>query len=539
MRFKTLSFLILITLIFAGNVFAAPGIKIVEPTNGIVVVPGQNLVIRLEAVEGLNATEGILASGSWLAEGFNSLPASFAITIPTDLTGKVTIAATAYSAYSGQGGIDKIDIIIKLQAALTTLVSNQNSIDIDLDWNGNIKDGNLCYISTIYGIYADGVERKIPVEELTFVSSDPSVVSVDSKGNYEVHKVDSASITVSSGNVSKTFPLVFHQPTGIRPSETILPTVQIDIQPPTNQVGWYNQDITITLTAQDNEGGSGISEISYQFPYFDAKSTWVKDTRVVIPFTEEGIYLFRYVARDKERNSSGHQSVELRIDKTPPQTTAIISPSPDADGWITSLPVNVSFTAQDNLSGVASTTPTVTLTKNGEYNLEYHSTDVAGNVESSKTVTVKIAVNDTTPPQITLGLQRLGWWSWFKFYKFIYSASDDDSGVKEVKAGLITPNVANFDFKFKKSKKTTITIDEKKQAVTINAPELQAISEQLKQSLLLINNNQLVHLDRTARQDKWQISQIGSCLFIKAPSIVFKAQVTDNAGNSASQELKF
>jgi len=97
----------------------------------------------------------------------------------------------------------------------------------------------------------------------------------------------------------------------------------------------------------------------------------------------------------------------------------------------------------------------------------------------------------------------------------------------------------NFTFRLKESKTTTIIIDEKKRMITINAVQPQAVLVQLKQGLLLIDNNQLLHLDRTARQDNWEIYQYGPCLFIKAPSIVFKVQATDNAGNSSSQELNF
>lgn len=521
--------------------FAAPGIKITHPENNSTVNPGQQITITLEATEGFVINRGRLGTLNFFTDEIWSLPATFTVIIPQDAIGALSIMAIA----TGKGNItaqDNISLKIEQTATLQSLIVTPDKISIKKDWEGNIDyyERDVPWYIGVKGMYSDGVAREISNFGTTYTSIDPTVASVNAEGKITIHKVGETKILISNSGVSAEVPIIFEEPRGIRPQETKPPTTSIDIQPPSNQAGWHNETVTVTITAVDNEGGSGIQEIDYQWYNLRGGLEITQGDRAVLTLSEEGVNHLRYYAVDKERNEEqADHDIEFKLDKTPPVTTATITPQPNADGLITSLPVVVSFTATDNLSGVASTTPNATLTKNGEYKLEYYSTDVAGNVESSKTITVKIAVIDTVPPQITLGLQRLGFWSWFNFYRLIYSAVDDNSGVKEVKAGLSTPNIADFGFKLKESKKTAITIDEKKKMVIINAPQPQTISEQLKQNLLLIDNNQLLHLDRTKRQDNWKITQNGLFLFIKAPSIVFKAQATDKAGNSDSQELSY
>lgn len=523
----------------SGNAIAGTGVKITSPSKDTIVNPGQTIEVTIEAVDGFAIKNGmIIVQGNDIPD-FTSLPVFFTITVPKELTETLTISVFAMDL-AGNNGYDMINLHVQQTATIQSFVIwGDKVLDVYLDWNNNIKTGKTGNIAITQAIYSDNVERKIPIEELTFTSSDPSIVSVDGKGNYEIYKVGDASITVSAGNDSQMFPLVFHKPIGIRPTQTTPPTVNMDITPKPNAAGWNNSDITITLTSQASNESAGIDNIDYEFPYLSAESTFIKNSQAIIAFSTEGINLFRYGAMDKEGNDADEQSTTINLDKTPPVTTATVTPQPNADGWITSLPVSVSFTATDNLSGVASITPGVTLTQNGEYNLEYFSTDVAGNIESPKTLSVKVAANDFVPPQITLGLQRLGLWSWFNFYRLTYSATDDNSGVKEAKAGLVTPDISTLAFKFKVTKTERVTIDEKKRIVTIEAPQPETIMLQLKQNLLLINNNELLHLNKTRSQGNWEIDKNGPFLFIKAPSIVFKALATDKAGNSASQELEF
>ncbi len=106
---------------------------------------------------------------------------------------------------------------------------------------------------------------------------------------------------------------------------------------------------------------------------------------------------------DVAGNSTTAVSASVNIDRTAPTTA--VSSVPD---W-SNTSVNLTLTANDNLSGVASTNYTVdggatqsgtsvALTTEGVHTVQFWSTDVAGNVEATHTTVVKI---DTTAPIIT------------------------------------------------------------------------------------------------------------------------------------------
>ncbi len=121
----------------------------------------------------------------------------------------------------------------------------------------------------------------------------------------------------------------------------------------------------------------------------------------------------------------GNQSVPIPVstililDRTPPITTATLSPAPNANGW-NNTHVTVTLTATDNepratgvrqiqfsLAGAQTSGPQVvngsttsaTISAEGVTTVTYLATDNAGNNEASKTRTVRV---DQTPPVITI-----------------------------------------------------------------------------------------------------------------------------------------
>jgi hypothetical protein len=100
-------------------------------------------------------------------------------------------------------------------------------------------------------------------------------------------------------------------------------------------------------------------------------------------------------------------------DTTPPTSTAVVSPAPNATGW-NDGPVTVAISAsdEDGGSGVASITydtgsgpetvqgdsASVPVSAEGTTSVTYYATDVAGNAEAPQTLTVRI---DETAPTIS------------------------------------------------------------------------------------------------------------------------------------------
>ncbi|HEX6875817.1 MAG TPA: PxKF domain-containing protein [Nocardioidaceae bacterium] len=171
-------------------------------------------------------------------------------------------------------------------------------------------------------------------------------------------------------------------------------TVQVDETAPTiagapdrDPVdGWYNGDVTVTFTCAD-EGGSGLDGTCPE-PVMLGEGDGQSVTGSV---------------SDVAGNTASAHVGPIRVDKTAPTTTAD-SPT----GWQKDN-VTVTLSASDNLSGVTKTEysldngdswtagTTVELAE-GEHTLKYRSTDLAGNVEATKTAQVDI---DLTAPTIT------------------------------------------------------------------------------------------------------------------------------------------
>jgi hypothetical protein len=109
---------------------------------------------------------------------------------------------------------------------------------------------------------------------------------------------------------------------------------------------------------------------------------------------------------------TGLEPRTLLSDMTPPTTTASVSGTAGSNGFYVSLvTVNLTATDQDDppssltteysLNNGASFTQgnTVSLTGDGTFNVEYFSTDPAGNVEATHTLVVRV---DQTPPVTTV-----------------------------------------------------------------------------------------------------------------------------------------
>ncbi|HTP32449.1 MAG TPA: phosphodiester glycosidase family protein [Bryobacteraceae bacterium] len=145
-------------------------------------------------------------------------------------------------------------------------------------------------------------------------------------------------------------------------------------------------------------------------------------------------------------NASGLAVFAVR-DTVPPLTTAQIAPPPNANGWNNNS-VTVTLNAQDNPGGivkqiqysltgaqtsgtqvVAGNTASFNVVAEGVTTVRYFATDVAGNSESTESLTVKI---DETPPVIS-GMPATGCTLWPPNHKLVkvatVTAADALSGV--------------------------------------------------------------------------------------------------------------
>lgn len=187
-------------------------------------------------------------------------------------------------------------------------------------------------------------------------------------GNAVDNADNSSSATVGGINIDKVAPSLSGAP-------TTLP----------NGAGWYNSDVTVHWTCGDNL--SGVAGNCPADSTISSEGTGLTATSSV---------------SDKAGNTTTASSSPVKIDKTAPNTTATAPAN-----W-NNTDVTVSLDANDNLSGVAATYykldggaqqngTSVAVSSEGDHTLTYWSVDDAGNVETAKTVHVKI---DKTPPTI-------------------------------------------------------------------------------------------------------------------------------------------
>ena len=167
--------------------------------------------------------------------------------------------------------------------------------------------------------------------------------------------------------------------------------------------GWYVSDVTVTLSATDD--GSGISETKYRID----DGIW---RTYSLPFTLTGSTV-HYYSEDNAGNTEAEKSMEVRIDKVAPETTATLSGTEGENGWYIS-DVTVTLSATDSLSGVKETKykvisgswetyskPFAVSDSTNRATVYYLSEDNAGNTEAVKSQQMKIDKTAPSTPVVT------------------------------------------------------------------------------------------------------------------------------------------
>ncbi len=96
--------------------------------------------------------------------------------------------------------------------------------------------------------------------------------------------------------------------------------------PAANAAGWNNSPVTVTLSATDNGGGSGIKSISYSVNAGAAVT--VNGATASFTLSTDGVYTVSFNATDNAGNPEASRTLLVRIDQTPPSGTLSLSPSP-------------------------------------------------------------------------------------------------------------------------------------------------------------------------------------------------------------------
>ena len=130
-----------------------------------------------------------------------------------------------------------------------------------------------------------------------------------------------------------------------------------------NAAGWNNSNVTVTLSAQDNEGDSGVKEIPYSATGAQSIPETVYDPQSPPIINTEGATTITYFATDNAGNrESPAKTFKVKLDKGAP-TVGTVSPTNGATGI--SPTTNVEATFSEAMDADTLTPRTFTLTKQG------------------------------------------------------------------------------------------------------------------------------------------------------------------------------
>jgi len=210
--------------------------------------------------------------------------------------------------------------------------------------------------------------------------------------------------------------------------------------------GWWLSNVDVTLEAVDDD--SGVSEFEYTVD-FDTYAGQAGENTFTL--NTEGEHKIRWIIRD-HMGFRLEETIFIKLDKTVPQTE--FSYEENGEGGIV-----VTLSVTDSISGVAQTmysldgeewfiyTDPFEVAASGIVTVYYNSTDLAGNIESTKTEVIEF---DSSPPTTTIDAEgNLGLNNWYMSNVTItLSASDDESGVDTTFYSFDEVTWIEYDFSF-------------------------------------------------------------------------------------------
>jgi hypothetical protein len=130
------------------------------------------------------------------------------------------------------------------------------------------------------------------------------------------------------------------------------PTTTATVTPGPNLNGWNNSDVSVGLSAVDYDGGTGVTQVAYKLSGAESGGDTVIGSSVQIPISAEGVTTLTYSARDNAGNQEAEKALTIRIDRTPPT----LAYTGNAGTYTVDQLVNITCTATDDTSGIASHT---------------------------------------------------------------------------------------------------------------------------------------------------------------------------------------
>ncbi|HUD72997.1 MAG TPA: PxKF domain-containing protein [Dongiaceae bacterium] len=169
----------------------------------------------------------------------------------------------------------------------------------------------------------------------------------------------------------------------------IPPTTTASFQGTAGNAGWYRSNVAVSLSAEDNPGGTGVlrSEFNLDGGSFNPALS-------PLTLAGDGASTLGLRSIDRAGNVETTQSSLVKIDTAPPSIHANAAPPANAAGW-NKDDVTVSFTCADATSSVESCPGDAQVSDEGSaQQVPGTATDVAGN---SATTSMSVSIDKTVP----------------------------------------------------------------------------------------------------------------------------------------------
>ncbi|HJR79493.1 MAG TPA: PxKF domain-containing protein [Anaerolineales bacterium] len=202
-------------------------------------------------------------------------------------------------------------------------------------------------------------------------------------GNYPitVSVADAGTGTYDTGQAAFTLHVNAPPP----PSDTTAPVISYVLNPasPDGNNGWYKSNVTLTWSVSEPESAGSL----------------VKTGCVDQNITSDQAATTYSCSATSDGGSAAQVDVTIKRDATAPTISGSASPTPNGAGW-NNTNVDVTFTCNDNLSGIASCGPDDTLSSEGAgQSVSGTAVDNAGNSAGSTVSGINI---DKTAPSVSL-----------------------------------------------------------------------------------------------------------------------------------------
>ena len=182
--------------------------------------------------------------------------------------------------------------------------------------------------------------------------------------------------------------------------DTVAPTTTATLAGTAGTNGWYTSQVTATLTAADNAGGSGVKSTSYSL---DGGPQTVYTMPVIV--IGDANHTLAFNSTDKAGNTELPHLIFVAIDTTPPVITVPSDVIKEASGPLTRA-AHGTVTAIDAIDGPVTVTSNATVRYPvGTTVIQYSAVDLAGNAASAFQ---HVTITDTTPPSLQLPAQITG-----------------------------------------------------------------------------------------------------------------------------------